>query len=163
MIQLADDGELSDRGHAWTEPGTTRLFHEALKAMRSHWHAIEDDGRENLAFGILETEAQCHTACLAVGGDESVLTLRLTVRLGGIRRNYVPALMTLLKLQGSAQVVRLIPDPEDGEVRLEATAFLSHACDPGPVVKAIVNDSRTILEDDRLLAVVGPEPVRQAS
>jgi hypothetical protein len=131
--------------------------------MRSHWHAIDEDGRGNLALGILETEAQCHTACLAVGRDGTVLTLRLTVRLGRIRRNHVPALLALWKLQAATQAARFVPDLDDGDVRLEATAFLSDTCDPAFVVQAVVRDVRTILEDDRLLAVVSPEPVRQAS
>ena len=105
MIQLAGDGELSDRNTALPEPGTTRLFHEAAKAAREYWHAIDDDGRENLAFGILETEARCHTALLTLGSTGSVPTLRLTVRLGRNRKDSGPAAATRAKLQ--AVVVRL--------------------------------------------------------
>lgn len=161
MIQLADDGELSDRDQALTEPGATRLFHDAVKAMR--WHPIDDDGRENLAFGVLETATRGHTAMLTLGSTGTVSTLRLTVRLGRIRRDLIPALLALWKLQAASQAARFVPDMDEGDVRLEATAFLSDTCDPAPVVQAVVNDVRAILEDDRLLAIVSPEPVRQAS
>ena len=90
-------------------------------------------------------------------------TLRLTVRLGRIRRNLIPALLALWKLQAAAQAARFVPDLDDGDVRLEATAFLSDTCDPEEVVTALVYDTKAILEDDRLLAIVNPEPVRQAS